>query len=182
MTDAIDISRQSFEEIKHTLGDGKEYWYARDLMRALEYEEWRNFLDLIKRAIKAAKKSGISVKNHFVEVNNMVVVGSGAVREVEDFALSRLACYLVSMNGNPQIKRKIALAQSYFAIQTRRQEVYRSSMKEVERLSARQKLTETEKEFSGELISRGFSGRQVGEVRAVGDRALFGGSLAYHHS
>jgi DNA-damage-inducible protein D len=176
MQDLATLSQQYFEAIKQTMDDEQvEFWYGRDLMKVLEYKGWREFKELISRAISTAEKSDISTENHFVEVHNMVEVGSGVTRNIEDYALSRFACYLIAMNGNPKKKPKIALAQTYFAIQTRKQEVYQDQMEELERLSARQKLTETEKEFSSELVSRGLSGRQVGEVRATGDRALFGG-------
>ncbi|MBU0578499.1 DNA damage-inducible protein D [Patescibacteria group bacterium] len=175
MTDLITLSQKYFEAIKHTIDEDAEYWYARDLMDVLEYESWQKFKKLIERSIAACEKSGESVENHFIQLDNMVDIGSGATRRIDNFALTRYACYLIAMNGDPKKKEKIALAQTYFAFQTRKQEVYRDEMANIERLSARQKLTETEKEFSSELISRGLSGRQVGEVRATGDRALFGG-------
>ena len=175
MIDFPTLSQQYFEAIRRTIDDEAEFWYARDLMSVLEYDSWQKFKKLIGRAIAACEKTGESVENHFIQLDNMVNIGSGATRKVDDYALTRYACYLIAMNGDPKKKERVALAQTYFAIQTRRHEVYQDEMVNLERLNARQKLTDTEKEFSSELISRGLSGQQVGEVRATGDRALFGG-------
>ncbi len=175
MENSFTISQNNFEMIRHTLDNDQDYWYARDLMRALEYESWQKFNKLIERAISACRKSGESAQIHFIHLDNMVNIGSGATRIIDDFALTRYACYLIAMNGDPNKKKSIAQAQTYFAFQTRRQEVYQDEMMNIERLNARQRLTETEKDFSSELVSRGLSGRQAGEIRATGDRALFGG-------
>lgn len=113
---------QRFEEIKHTNEDGVEYWYARELGPALEYAEWRNFSKVIDKAMLACKNSGLPLTDHFVEVNKMVELGSGSKRKLKDYMLSRYACYLIMQNGDPR-KEVIAIGQTYFAIQTRRQEI-----------------------------------------------------------
>ena len=111
-----------FEEIKHISADGGEYWLARELSDTLDYTEWRNFTKVIDKARLACKNSGFDIDDHFVEVNKMVEIGSGTSRNVIDYELSRYACYLVVQNGDPR-KEVIAYGQTYFAIQTRRQEV-----------------------------------------------------------
>jgi len=112
----------SFEDLRHITEDGIEYWSARELYPVLEYREWRNFCSIIEKAEKACEQSGHVISDHFVEVNKMVGIGSGAERSVEDFHLSRYACYLIVQNGDPS-KPVIAAGQTYFAIQTRRQEL-----------------------------------------------------------
>lgn len=113
---------QRFEDIKHTTDEGMEFWYARELSTVLEYTEWRNFNKVIGKAMLACKNSGFAVSDHFVDVNKMVELGSGSQRKVKDYMLSRYACYLIMQNGDPR-KEVIALGQTYFAIQTRRQEI-----------------------------------------------------------
>ncbi|WP_348980870.1 BRO family protein [Dehalobacter sp. MCB1] len=115
-------NNKSFESIKHIRESGNEFWYARELAKVLDYTEWRNFQKVIDRAILACKNSGLSVLDHFVEVNKMVEIGSLTQRKVKDYELTRYACYLTVQNGDPR-KEIIALGQTYFAIQTRRQEV-----------------------------------------------------------
>jgi DNA-damage-inducible protein D len=113
---------QGFEQIKHVEESGNEYWFARELASALEYAEWRNFSKVIDRAMLACQNSGFSVADQFVEVNKLIEHGKGAKRQLVDYKLSRYACYLVVQNGDPR-KEIIATGQTYFAIQTRRQEV-----------------------------------------------------------
>lgn len=113
---------QRFEDIKHTTEEGVEFWYARELSPVLEYTEWRNFNKVIDKAMLACKNSGFAIADHFVEVNKMVDLGSGSQRKIKDYMLSRYACYLIMQNGDPR-KEVIALGQTYFAIQTRRQEI-----------------------------------------------------------
>ena len=119
---------QTFEEIKQTSRHGAEYWMARRLSKILGYSEFRNFLPVIEKAKKACKNSGQAISDHFVEMHEMVDIGSGAQREMESYALSRYACYLISQNGDPR-KEPIAFAQSYFAIQTRKQELSEDRMR-----------------------------------------------------
>ena len=113
---------QRFEDIKHTTDEGVEFWYARELGPILEYVQWRNFAKVIDKAMLACKNSGFDVSDHFADVSKMVDLGSGSQRKVKDFMLSRYACYLIMQNGDPR-KEVIALGQTYFAIQTRRQEI-----------------------------------------------------------
>jgi DNA-damage-inducible protein D len=113
---------ESFEQIKQIDDNGDEFWFARDLQEALGYTKWENFSKVIDRAMLACKNSGVDIVNHFVEVNKMVELGSGAQKMLADYKLTRYACYLIVQNGDPR-KEVIALGQTYFAIQTRRQEL-----------------------------------------------------------
>jgi DNA-damage-inducible protein D len=114
--------KKTFDELKHLNEDGQEFWYARQLSKALNYSEYRNFIPVIQKAIQACLNSDQPAENHFVEVHEMVPIGSGAVREMESYALSRYACYLIVQNADPA-KAVIANGQTYFAMQTRRQEL-----------------------------------------------------------
>ena len=128
---------RTFEDIKHINENGIEYWYARELQKVLDYTEWRKFEGVIQRAKEACKNSNVNVVDHFVEADKMVQIGSGAERKQKDYKLTRYACYLIAQNGDTR-KKVIALAQTYFAIQTRKQEI---SEKEYSL------LTEDEKRF-----------------------------------
>ena len=154
--------------------EGVEYWHARQLQDALGYTEWRNFVLVIEKAQTACRNSGQLAADHFVEVNTMVDLGSGAQREVEDFALTRYACYLIAQNGDPK-KPPVAFAQTYFALQTRKQELIEQRLGEVERLAAREKLTGSEKTLSGIIYERVKNEKSFGIIRSKGDAALFGG-------
>jgi DNA-damage-inducible protein D len=164
---------KSFEEAAH-VEQGIEYWMARDIQELLEYNEWRNFLNVIDKAKNACKNSQQTIENHFVDVNKMVKLGSGSDREVPDIMLSRYACYLIAQNGDPR-KESIAFAQSYFALQTRKQELLEKRIEMVERLEARQKLSQTEKELSATLYEHGIDDQGFARIRSKGDQALFGG-------
>lgn len=136
-----------FESIKHINEFGQEFWYARELQNALEYTEWRNFKNVIEKAITACINSENNVQNHFVEINKMVTIGSGAKRSLEDMELSRYACYLIVQNGNSN-KKVIALGQSYFAIKTRQQELiehYDELTEDQKRLAIRKEMIEHNK-------------------------------------
>lgn len=164
---------RTFEQVAFQQG-GVEFWCARDLQVLLEYNEWRNFVRVIESAKAACLNSGQSVSDHFVDVNRMVKLGSGSEREIDDMMLTRYACYLIAQNGDPR-KEQIAFAQSYFAIQTRKQELLEERIRLVERLQARRKLIATETEFSGLAYERGVDGQGFGRIRSKGDQALFGG-------
>lgn len=130
--------------------DEVEFWYARDLQKLLGYEDWKNFVKVIYKAKDACLNSGHSVDDHFSEVGKMVSLGSGSQREINDIKLTRYACYLIAQNGDPR-KNEIAFAQTYFAVQTRRQEIIKQRISEIERLQAREKLSQSEKQLSGIL-------------------------------
>ncbi|HCG9062846.1 DNA damage-inducible protein D [Providencia vermicola] len=167
---------QSFNQISQTWEDsGIEYWFARDLQELLEYSEWRNFLKVIEKAKEACENSGGKVENHFVAVNKMVVIGSGAEREIDDIMLTRYACYLIAQNGNPR-KDAIAFAQTYFALQTRKQELIEEQLRLQDRIQAREKLRESETELSKNIYERGVDDKGFGRIRSRGDAALFGGN------
>ena len=117
-----EYGKRSFEDIKHIDENGIEYWYARELQLVLDYKEWRKFEGVVQRAMKACKSSDINILDHFVGTDKMVRIGSGAERMQKDYKLTRYACYLIAQNGDPR-KEVIALAQTYFAIQTRKQEI-----------------------------------------------------------
>ena len=164
---------KSFEEAAH-VEQGIEYWMARDIQEILEYDKWSNFLGVIEKAKIACQNASQTVKDHFAEVGKMVKLGSGSEREVLDIMLSRYACYLIAQNGDPR-KESIAFAQSYFALQTRKQELLEKRIDMLERLEARQKLSQTEKELSSTLYEHGVDDQGFARIRSKGDQALFGG-------
>lgn len=165
---------KNFEEVAH-IEQGVEYWMARDIQELLEYNDWRNFLNVIEKAKIACQNSGQPESNHFGDVTKMVKLGSGSEREISDIMLSRYACYLIAQNGDPR-KEPIAFAQSYFALQTRKVELLEKHIQMLERLKARQKLTQTEKELSSTLYEHGVDDQGFARIRSKGDQALFGGN------
>ncbi|MHA4740521.1 DNA damage-inducible protein D [Dyadobacter sp. MSC1_007] len=164
---------RTFEESAYEQ-DGVEYWLARELQLLLGYTDWRNFLNTVEKAKESCKNSSESVSDHFVDVNKMIEVGKGATRSQHDIMLTRYACYLITQNGDPK-KEAIAFAQSYFAIQTRKQELLEEHIRLMERLQAREKLAVTETQLSKNIFERGVDNKGFANIRSKGDSALFGG-------
>ena len=171
----ISTMKKMFDDIMHTTEDGTvEFWYARELMGCLGYTTWRRFKDAINRAMESCKSAEIEVSNHFADAVKMVEIGSNAVRDVDDIMLTRYACYLIAQNGDPR-KEEIAFAQSYFAVQTRKQELIEERIAYIQRTEARGKLRESEKRLSQNIYERGVDDAGFGRIRSKGDQALFGG-------
>lgn len=171
--DKIAALLTQFEALVRT-EQGVEFWFARDLQDLLGYSEWRNFQVAIDKARDSCANAGQTVADHFRAVTKLVTLGSGAQRAVEDVALTRYACYLLAQNGDPR-KEAIAFAQSYFAVQTRRLEQIESRLLEAERIKARARLVESEKELSALIFERVGDEQSFARIRSKGDRALFGG-------
>ena len=174
-TVTIQALTETFEGHAQQTESGVEYWLARDLQFLLGYTAWRNFTTVVTKAKTACEVSGQTISDHFVDVNKMVELGSGSQRQVEDIMLTRYACYLLAQNGDPR-KQEIAFAQTYFAIQTRRAELIEQRLLDAERVSARRKLTETEKELSQVIYEQTGSNQNFALIRSKGDTALFGKS------
>lgn len=152
--------------------EGVECWSARELQDLLGYSKWENFEKVIQKAKDACKNAGEEIEYHFPDVRKMVKIGSGAEKEIDDILLTRYACYLVAQNGDSR-KQEIAFAQNYFAVQTRRAELVEQRLLEFERVKAREKLSQTEKQLSGILYERGVDNQGFAIIRSKGDQALF---------
>ena len=164
---------ERFENARYLL-EGVECWSARELQAVFGYAEWRNFTKVIDKARESCENAGIPVSDHFVDINKMVVLGSGSERQVADVALTRYACYLIAQNGDP-CKSEVAFAQTYFAVQTRKQEIIEKRLLDVARVTARDKLSKSEKKLSGIIYERGVDDKGFAAIRSKGDAALFGG-------
>lgn len=169
--------KKGFDSAVHELSnEGKtiEYWKARELQNLLGYSKWQNFSDVINKAILSCKNNGIKVEEHFISYQSDVSIGKDVTRKVDDYLLTKYACYMIAQNGDPQ-KKPIAFAQSYFTVQTRKMELIEQNLNEVERLNARERLTRSEVELSKNIYERGVDEQGFGRIRSKGDKALFGG-------
>ena len=168
------IGNQSFEELKKLNDFSAEYWSARELQPLLGYSQWRRFEDAIKRAIISCEQSGNKSEYHFAGAGKMIGIGKGGERQVEDYQLSRFACYLIAQNGDPR-KPEIAHAQKYFAIQARKQELTEQLAADQERLELRKQTSEEFKALSGAARQAGVQDRMFGVFHDAGYRGLYGG-------
>lgn len=164
---------EKFESARTSI-EGVECWSARELRDLFGYTKWSNFMNVINKAKIACEKVGENPNYHFADVGKMINLAKGAMREVEDVALTRYACYLIAQNGNPS-KSEVAFAQTYFAVQTRKQEIIEQRLLDVARVVAREKLSKSEKKLSGIIYERGVDDRGFATIRSKGDSALFGG-------
>ena len=172
-TEIIHSLTNNFEAHAQRADNGVEFWLARDIQHLLGYAKWENFLNVVSRARTACEVSGHPVQDHFPDVRKMVDLGSGSQRDIDDIMLTRYACYLVAQNGDPR-KQEIAFAQTYFAVQTRKAELIEQRLLDAERVSARKKLTETEKELSQVIFETTGGNQDFALIRSKGDQALFG--------
>ncbi|NYD91623.1 DNA damage-inducible protein D [Sphingomonas melonis] len=175
MTDSpVPAHPPTFEELRRTNAYGADYWSARDLQVLLGYSQWRRFEDAIRRAMTSCEQSGNTCDYHFAGAGKMIPTGKGAEREVDDFHLSRFACYLIAQNGDPR-KPAIAQAQKYFAVQTRRQELSDEYAADVERLEMRKQISEEFKNLSGAARTAGVADRRFGIFHDAGYKGMYDG-------
>lgn len=165
-----------FDDLSKKIDDeSNEFWFAREIMEPLGYLRWENFIAVIDKAVNSCSSSGVNPEDHFRNVTKMVDIGSNTKRSIEDFMLTRYACYLIAQNGDPR-KEAIAFAQSYFAVQTRKQESIEERMQLQSRIEARERLRESEKTLSQNIYERGVDSDGFARIRSKGDTALFGGN------
>jgi DNA-damage-inducible protein D len=164
----------NFEASSHKSDDGLEFWFARDLQHLLGYAKWENFISVINKAKTACEISGQICQDHFPDIRKTIPVPNGGSKEIEDFMLTRYACYLIAQNGDSS-KEPIAFAQTYFAVQTRNAELIGKRLEELERIQARKKLTITEKELSSTIFQQTKGNQNFAMIRSKGDVAFFGG-------
>ena len=178
MSDLVKYSEQTFESIKHVNEYGEEYWLARELQLVLEYAQWRRFSDAIERAKLACKNSGFAVEDHFADIGKMVDIGSGAERQIDDVMLSRYACYLIVMNGDPR-KEVISIGQSYFSVNTRQQELidnYEQMSEDQKRLAIRNEMIAHNKSLAEAAQMAGIEDqREYAIFQNKGYQGLYGG-------
>lgn len=174
-TELVQTLTATFEAHAQQTDSGIEFWLARDIQHLLGYAKWDNFLNVVSKARTACDVSGHAVSDHFADVGKTIAMPKGAEKEVPDIMLTRYACYLIAQNGDSK-KPEIAFSQTYFAIQTRRAELIEQRLLETERLSARKKLTETEKELSDVIYEQTGGNQNFAIIRSKGDQALFGKS------
>lgn len=170
--DTIQTLTRNFESSVHTTSDGLEFWLARDLQKLLGYDRWENFENVIKKAKVSCDTSKQAISDHFRDVTKTIQMPKGAKKDVSDIMLTRYACYLIAQNGDPK-KQEIAFAQTYFAVQTRKYEIIERRLLESERIQARKKLSEAEKELSGIIFEQTKDTRNFAFIRSKGDQALF---------
>lgn len=175
----LEITQQDFESIKHIDENGVEFWYARELMKVLNYSKWGNFIKVIDKAMKACKNSKMVIEDHFADVGKMVQIGSTAEREQKDYKLTRYACYLIAQNGDSR-KKAIALAQTYFAVQTRKQEISRQEYEELsedeKRLYTRKNVKDKNKFLFNTAKNAGV--KNYGKFNNYGYKGLYNGETA----
>lgn len=170
----VNTLTKNFEDYVNKTKTGVEFWFARDLQKLLGYVQWRNFEEVIKKAKISCETANQNCQEHFADVSKTSPMPNGGEKEVGDISLTRYACYLIAQNGDPN-KEEIAFAQSYFAVQTRKVELIEERILQIERLNARKKLTQSEKELSGLIYERTGRPESFALIRSRGDIAFFGG-------
>jgi DNA-damage-inducible protein D len=172
----LELIKTYFEDFNKRVyeANGLEFWFARDLQELLDYAKWENFLNVIEKAKEACRNSGVNVDDNFADTVRAADMPNGGIREMDDIFLTRYACYLIAQNGDSS-KEKISFAMSYFAVQTRKQEILEKRISDFERIQARDKLSFSEKQFSGVVYEKGVDNAGFAIIRSKGDQALFGG-------
>lgn len=165
---------KGLDEKKRLTEKGVEFWMGRDLQELLGYTDWRNFSSVVEKAQGAARESKVSIENHFVATNSLVDIGSGAQRERDDWFLTRYACYLIAMNGDPS-KEQVSFAQTYFAVQARRQEAQEQLSAEDRRIELRDRVKTNNRILSAVAMDAGVSGKKMPIFHAAGYQGLYGG-------